>query len=349
LNHARAMLTPTTEVSPLARLRTLRLAAQRLVLRLTRPYWWGQRQLTGLLIDAIQGVEETRKASESSLAERLDALESSVSGFHRSAAAHLASLTESVSRLEAQATDLLNRLYPVPYMSNPEMFVFEDASGRKALGFQAVGESCGRYIGFEDIFRGSEDFIRDRFRAYRRLLEQADTVVDVGCGRGELLELVRELGKTGIGVDTDEEMVRRCLAKGLNATHGDALEFLRSQKDSSIGLLFGSQIIEHMSHETVNVFFDLAFQKLKPQGILIAETVNPHSLEALKSFWVDLTHQHPIFPEVALALCWLRGFASASIMFPHGSGELETDRRTQGEYAIVARKSAGSEGRNRVR
>jgi hypothetical protein len=83
-------------------------------------------------------------------------------------------------------------------------------------------------------------------------------------------------------------------------------------------------------------------------GILIAETVNPHSLEALKSFWVDLTHRHPIFPEVATALCWLRGFESAVIVFPHGSGDLEADRRTQGEYAVVARKSGALDGRNRL-
>jgi O-antigen chain-terminating methyltransferase len=233
-------------------------------------------------------------------------------------------------------------------MSDPGMFTYEDSSGRKALGFQAAGDARGRYIGFENIFRGSEAFIRVRLGAYREFLEQADMVLDVGCGRGELLELVRELGKTGIGVDADEEMVRRCLEKGLNATHADGIEFLRSQQDSSVGLIFGSQIIEHMSHETVNAFFDLAFQKLKPRGILIAETVNPHSLEALKSFWVDLTHHHPIFPEVAAALCWLRGFESAVIVFPHGSGDLETDRRTQGEYAVVARKSGTVEGGNRL-
>jgi hypothetical protein len=69
--------------------------------------------------------------------------------------------------------------------------------------------------------------------------------------------------------------------------------------------------------------------------------VNPHSLEASKAFWVDLTHQTPIFPEVAVMLCRLHGFESALVSFPNGSGELERDRREQGEYAVVATKSLG--------
>jgi hypothetical protein len=64
--------------------------------------------------------------------------------------------------------------------------------------------------------------------------------------------------------------------------------------------------------------------------------VNPHSIAALKTFWVDLTHEKPVFPEVALALCRLHGFGSARVIFPNGTGDLETDRRTEGEYTVVA-------------
>ena len=70
--------------------------------------------------------------------------------------------------------------------------------------------------------------------------------------------------------------------------------------------------------------------------MLIAETVNPHSVPALKTFWVDLTHQHPIFPEVALALCLSAGFSDAYVFYPNGTGDVEADRYTQGEYAVVA-------------
>jgi hypothetical protein len=91
-----------------------------------------------------------------------------------------------------------------------------------------------------------------------------------------------------------------------------------------------------MRYETLLRFLSLARVKLASGGLFVAETVNPHSIPALKAFWVDLTHEKPIFPEVALALCRLHGFESAGIFFPNGSGDLESDRRNQGEYAVVA-------------
>jgi spermidine synthase len=81
---------------------------------------------------------------------------------------------------------------------------------------------------------------------------------------------------------------------------------------------------------------ELCRSRLRPGGILIAETINPHALEAFKTFYTDLTHQRPIFPEVALACCELAGFDRAYVLFPQGSGDLSADRRSQGEYAVVA-------------
>ena len=83
-------------------------------------------------------------------------------------------------------------------------------------------------------------------------------------------------------------------------------------------------------------YLEIARTKLVPGGVFIAETVNPHSPRALKAFWVDPTHQHPLFPETMLALCQLTGFEEAEIMFPLGSDDLETDLRTCGEYAVIA-------------
>ena len=73
-----------------------------------------------------------------------------------------------------------------------------------------------------------------------------------------------------------------------------------------------------------------------PGGLLVAETINPHSLPAFKTFWVDPTHRAPIFPEVASALALIHGFTSAEIVYPHGCGDAEADRVEQTEYALVA-------------
>jgi hypothetical protein len=84
----------------------------------------------------------------------------------------------------------------------------------------------------------------------------------------------------------------------------------------------------------------LSVAKLEPGGQLIFETPNPHALDAFKTFWTDPTHRHQIFPEVALAFCWLVGFERAYVMFPNGTGDLKSDTASQGEYAVIATKSA---------
>jgi hypothetical protein len=68
------------------------------------------------------------------------------------------------------------------------------------------------------------------------------------------------------------------------------------------------------------------------------ETVNPYSIQAFKAFWTDLTHRNPIYPEALAVYCAEAGFQEALVMFPNGSGDLASDRWTEGEYAVVARK-----------
>jgi O-antigen chain-terminating methyltransferase len=110
--------------------------------------------------------------------------------------------------------------------------------------------------------------------------------------------------------------------------------------DGSLGAVFTAQVIEHLEPDELSRFLELANRKLGPEGVLIAETVNPHSIQAFKTFWVDRTHRAPIFPEVALVLCRLHRFEEARIVFPLGTGSFDDDRTTQGEYAVVARKKA---------
>jgi len=90
--------------------------------------------------------------------------------------------------------------------------------------------------------------------------------------------------------------------------------------------VFSAQVIEHLEYEDLVRFHDEAYRALQPGGVFIAETVNPHSIQAFKSFWTDLTHRVPIFPEVAVMLCLVAGFSEATVLFPNGTGDLETDR-----------------------
>jgi O-antigen chain-terminating methyltransferase len=135
-------------------------------------------------------------------------------------------------------------------------------------------------------------------------------------------------------------MVRHCREKGhTDVQHATANEHLRGLPDGTLGAVFSAQVVEHMPFEELKDFLALSLAKLRPGGVFVAETVNPHAPHALKNFWVDPTHQHPLFPEVALVICKLTGFASGYVYHPLGTGNVDDDRYRESEYAVVAHKA----------
>jgi SAM-dependent methyltransferase len=153
-----------------------------------------------------------------------------------------------------------------------------------------------------------------------------------------MLDLLRERGIAYFGVDPDDAMIARCVEKGhVDVEVVGAIEHLASVPDEHYGAIFCAQVIEHLPHDELGEMLALAVRKLRPDGVFIAETVNPHAPHALRAFWTDLTHQHPIFPEVALSLCELAGFGSAYVFHPTGTGSNDVDSWTQSAYAVVAR------------
>jgi SAM-dependent methyltransferase/glycosyltransferase involved in cell wall biosynthesis len=248
-----------------------------------------------------------------------------------------------VPRVEA-ADRLLAETRALPYVSGSPFEIFEEPVAGRVQGYgrrNGDAERVGTYDAFEDVFRGPEQFIRDRQRRYLQLLGDREPVLDIGCGRGEFLDLLRERGLEYAGIDPDPDMVGRCRAKGHEHVEvADANSYLEKCADDSIGAIFCAQVIEHMPYDELLRFYALGLRKLEPGGLFILETVNPHSVPALKTFWVDPTHQHPLFPEVALALCEISGFESAYVFHPNGKGEVEVDRYETGEYAVVAKKAA---------
>ena len=102
------------------------------------------------------------------------------------------------------------------------------------------------YVGFENLYRGSRDEIRSRLTEYLPLFAGASDVLDVGCGRGEFLDLLRERDVRARGVDVNAEMVEECRRRGLDASAGDALTLLDALEDESLGGLFAAQVVEHL-------------------------------------------------------------------------------------------------------
>ena len=154
------------------------------------------------------------------------------------------------------------------------------------------------YIELERRYRGSEEEIAERVAAYLPHLEKVGgVVVDLGCGRGEALEVLGEHGLTVRGVDSSREMVARCRDKGLVAEEADLLEFLRDVGEGSFGAVVSFHVIEHLPPETVERLVRLAWRALAPGGVLILETPSPLSLAmAARDFWIDPTHRRPVHP-----------------------------------------------------
>ena len=173
-----------------------------------------------------------------------------------------------------------------------------------------------KYVGFEDHFRGSTDDIRGRLVAYLPHFEGATDVLDVGCGRGEFLDLLRERGVTARGIDTNHEMIQMCHDRGLVADEGDALTYLTRLPDASLGGLFSAQVVEHLEPGYLLQLLDVAFLKLRPGATLILETINAASWSAFFSSYIrDITHIRPLHPDT------LRYFVTAS-GFQHVPGRV---------------------------
>jgi O-antigen chain-terminating methyltransferase len=173
-----------------------------------------------------------------------------------------------------------------------------------------------KYVGFEDQFRGTQDDIRVRVAEYLPVFEGASDVLDVGCGRGEFLALLREHGIGARGIDINGAMVEVCREHGLDATEGDALAYLRAQPDSSVGGLFAAQVVEHLEPRYLTALLDAAFEKLRPGAPIVLETINPACWFAFfESYIRDITHVRPIHPDTLKYLLVASGFQRVDIRF----------------------------------
>jgi 2-polyprenyl-3-methyl-5-hydroxy-6-metoxy-1,4-benzoquinol methylase/glycosyltransferase involved in cell wall biosynthesis len=238
------------------------------------------------------------------------------------------------------AVDLARAAAVEPYMEGTPFTRFEIEDAGRVMGFSGAGRdtaSDAGYHEFEDVFRGSEAMIRERQQRYVPLLSDHAPVLDAGCGRGELLDVLGAAKIAARGVDLDPELVAYCHAKGHeDVVQGDAVACLEGLEAGTLGAVISLQVVEHLPEADLRRMLAAAHQALRPGGRLILETVNPHSARALKAFWVDLTHQHPIFPEVLLQLCRQAGFGEGYAYAPYGEGDWDVDRTQLGEYAVVA-------------
>lgn len=170
------------------------------------------------------------------------------------------------------------------------------------------------YVAFENRFRGSPEDVREKLSSYVALFQGLAPVVDLGCGRGEFLELLKEAEIEARGVEANAHVARACRERGLDVTHGDLVAFLQAQATGSLGGIFAAQVAEHLPPDVLLATLRQAFRLLRSGGLLVLETVNPRSvLGFLEVYNRDLTHERPLHPDTLSFLAAAQGFTDVRV------------------------------------
>jgi O-antigen chain-terminating methyltransferase len=151
------------------------------------------------------------------------------------------------------------------------------------------------YGRFAERFRGSEEYVRKGVEFYLPFFAGCQNVLDIGCGRGEFLELMHENGVPAKGIELSEESVRLCTEKGLDVEVADLFAYLASQPEQEFDGIFSSQVVEHLDPRTLPDMISLCASRLRRGGVLAIETPNPECLAIFAThFFLDPTHTRPV-------------------------------------------------------
>jgi O-antigen chain-terminating methyltransferase len=151
------------------------------------------------------------------------------------------------------------------------------------------------YGRFAERFRGTEEYVKTGQAMYLPHFAGLQNVLDIGCGRGEFLEMMRDAGVGAKGIDLSEESVATCRHKGLDAEVADLFVYLQNLPEASLDGVFCSQVVEHLPPEKLPAMIRLATSRLRRGGAIAIETPNPECLAIFAThFYLDPTHQRPV-------------------------------------------------------
>lgn len=309
------------------------------VRRYVDPVIWKQAEFnraTGRVLEEVaqqvSGIETLRQQIpatigevRSRLKERLEEQDNEISGVEEQLRAEITGMVEQVKaeiaeevRDQVQAAilamdiDIENRAWLAK--------ILEDRAHRGAPGEVELppSPSAGtglNYFVFEDHFRGSREDIKERQRAFVRYFEGCSNVLDIGCGRGEFLELMRDAGIGARGVDLNETMVEFCRARGFAVELNDAVSYLEQLEDENLDGIFIDQVVEHLEPAYLVRLLELCYRKMKSGYYCVVETVNPLSFASFANFYIDMTHVRPVHPETLKFLFGAAGFREVRAKF----------------------------------
>jgi len=223
---------------------------------------------------------------------------------------------ESVAEIRTQVatlrriTDALTRQSQVPSLKS------QGHDAPLGTGDMGLATTEIAYVGFEDEFRGSDEDISTRLAPYVEVFRGATDVLDIGCGRGELLGALKAAGVSAKGVDANGEMAAIARGRGLDAVQGDALAYLVSRPDATLGGIVATQVVEHLEPEYLMRLIAAAAAKLRPGAPIVLETINAACWLAFFSSYIrDLTHVRPLHPETLQYLLRASSFERVEIRY----------------------------------
>lgn len=172
------------------------------------------------------------------------------------------------------------------------------------------------YFLFESLYRGSRKEIKEKQKEYLEYFKNKKNVLDIGCGRGEFVELLIENGIEVKGVDLDIDNVNFCVDRGLPVKMSEGLTYLQQCEDHSLGGIFLGQVVEHLTIQQLILLIRLAYKKLQPGAYFIAETINPQCLMVyIESFYMDPSHTKPVHPLTLKFLMDTEGFEETKFKY----------------------------------
>jgi 2-polyprenyl-3-methyl-5-hydroxy-6-metoxy-1,4-benzoquinol methylase len=268
----------------------------------------------------VEQLENEFRRDAAATASRTDLLERRLEALQIE---ELPRMDRAITRLRAQQTVQEERLalaiearHELPQPSGP--------AAAQRLAQEELPNTDAFYAALADEFRGSRQEIKQRLSVYLPKLAAAGIgseslpILDVGCGRGEWLELLREHQLHAVGIDLNRVVLAMCQERGLPVERAEAVEHLRSLPEASLGAVTAFHLIEHLALPQLLDLLDAARRALKPGGVAIFETPNPNNiLVSSRNFYLDPSHRHPIPTMLGRFLAAAQGFERVEILELH--------------------------------
>ena len=245
----------------------------------------------------------------------------------------LQALVESHKKLQEEFVVQKSQVRAKPY-STSSIEIRSSRDGRSTIGYEA--SNGGNYVDFIENFRPTFSELLSRLTYATAWLPNTGNAVDLGAGRGEMVEVMREHGLAAYGIDSDLSVVAAAKNRDIDVRHQEIDNFLNSESQSTLDVITAIQVVEHVETLTLENWFGKIQKMLKPGGVFIAETPNPHAIDAFKAFWIDTTHVRPYYPESLLHMAQAAGFVSAEIWVEGREDSIDERLGYAGSYTLIA-------------